>query len=87
MTELGHIKIEKPNDSQEWPKELTEALELIADYAILQRFSVLCTVGLNLETKRLSVHFSPTSAHNPHLAAMCDDIAMLFEATARRLRQ
>lgn len=78
---------EQDAEQKEWPEAVRRRFDYLCEVAHSNDFSVIAAIGLHHEHKRLSVMLSPSSAHNPHLADMCDDIAMTFTLIARRFRQ
>ena len=83
----GKVEMSNMETCAEWPEQVKQGFSMLVQIGDACDFSVLCAVGLNRESKRVSVSFGPHASQNPHLAMLCDDVAEMFQAMARRLRQ
>lgn len=87
MSNVNKVEMVSGEETDEWPEEVKATFIELVKAGDERDFSVICTVGLNCDQRRLSAFFSPRSSSNPHLAEMCEDIGDMFLKMAKRLRQ
>lgn len=86
-SDLGRVQVIRSAECTEWPEEVKRAFENLIESTETLGFNIICAIGLNHQTRQLSVNFSPGSSNNPHLADMCQDMSEMFKLMAQRFRQ